>query len=133
MSWEGDAFVARLTAEGSGLLYGTFLGGYNSEHGNAIAVDDAGRVTVAGSTTSYSFPTTANAFDPSFNDLGDPDAFVARLSMSQISIAASQIDQPPAIDGDLDGLESTAVAGTQPRYGGLHGNPAPRWSATPPG
>ena len=103
MSWEGDAFVARLTAEGSGLLYGTFLGGYNSEHGKAIAVDDAGRVTVVGSTTSYSFPTTANAFDPSFNDLGDPDAFVARLSMSQISIAASQIDQAAGrIDGNLD-------------------------------
>ena len=50
-----DAFVAKLNASGTGLIYSTFLGGTggsNGEHGNAIAIDALGNAYVAGDTDS---------------------------------------------------------------------------------
>ncbi len=79
-----DCYVARLNASGSALEYGTYLGGSGIECYNytTIALDRSGRVAVAGNVLSNSaadFPTTANAFDKSFND-GWDDAFVALLN-----------------------------------------------------
>lgn len=50
-----DAFVAKLNPTGSALLYATLLGGTGAEFGNALAVDAAGQVYVAGSTDSFDF------------------------------------------------------------------------------
>src|SRR3989454_6016770 len=38
----GDAFVTKLNALGSGLVYSTYLGGGGNDQGNGIAVDSAG-------------------------------------------------------------------------------------------
>jgi hypothetical protein len=73
----GDAFVAKLDPNGSGLAYATFLGGSNWDGGSAIVVDGAGSAYVAGSTSSSDFPTTLGALDQSHN--GDDDAFVLKL------------------------------------------------------
>jgi YVTN family beta-propeller protein len=54
---EGDAFVAKLAPGGNALLYATYLGGDDDELAYAIAVDGAGRATVAGFTESLNFPT----------------------------------------------------------------------------
>ncbi len=51
-----DAFITKLNASGSGLLFSTFLGGSKEETGNAIAVDGSGNIHVAGQTTSLNFP-----------------------------------------------------------------------------
>jgi hypothetical protein len=75
-----DAFVAKLGPGGSNLEYATFLGGTSSESGAGIAVDNAGRAYIVGSTQSSQFPTTPGALDTTYNGLYD--AFVARLSAS---------------------------------------------------
>ena len=74
-----DAFVVRLNATGIALDYATFLGGSGWDGTWALALDAAGRATVAGWTDSSNFPTTPGAFDTSFNG-GTYDAFVARLN-----------------------------------------------------
>ncbi len=74
-----DAFVAKLTPDGSALAYATYLGGFNGDQGNAIAVDATGNAYVMGKTGG--FPVTQGAFDTTFNG-GDSDAFVAKLSPS---------------------------------------------------
>ena len=56
-----DAFVSELSADGSTLLYSTYLGGTQSEGGNDLAVDSSGDVYVAGHTYSMNFPTTQGA------------------------------------------------------------------------
>lgn len=79
-----DAFVAKLSATGSSLIYSTYLGGAGWEEGLGIAVDSSGNVYVTGRTDSENFP-TANAFQPV---KGGPapqfqrgsDAFVAKLN-----------------------------------------------------
>ena len=43
-----DAFVTKLDATGSGLVYSTYLGGSGSDTGFGIAVDGAGSAYVTG-------------------------------------------------------------------------------------
>ncbi len=54
-----DAFVTKLNAGGSALVYSTFLGGSNDDYGNGISVDRAGNASVVGTTKSRDFPTRA--------------------------------------------------------------------------
>lgn len=77
----GDAFVTRLDASGSTLVYSTYLGSVGDDTAQAMALDAQGAVTVVGSAGSGNFPTTPGAFDTSYNG-GTSDAFVVRLSPS---------------------------------------------------
>ena len=56
-----DAFVTKLDATGSGLVFSTYLGGSAGDVGYGIAVDGAGSAYVTGQTSSTNFPTTAGA------------------------------------------------------------------------
>lgn len=58
---ETDAFLSRLNGDGSRLEFSTYLGGNNTDKANALALDAAGNVYVAGSTVSRNFPVTAGA------------------------------------------------------------------------
>ena len=73
-----DAFVAKLSAVGSALLYSTYLGGSGTDEGKGIALDEHGNAHVTGWTTSNNFP-TANPLQSS-NNGGPHDAFVAKLN-----------------------------------------------------
>jgi hypothetical protein len=78
VNYAGDAFVTKLNATGSALLYSTYLGGSDGDGGSGIAVDSAGNAYVSGSTFSSDFPTTAGAFQTTLN--GVIDAFVTKLN-----------------------------------------------------
>jgi len=52
-----DAFVSKISADGSTLLYSTYLGGTHTDIANGIAVDSFGNAFVVGSTGSPNFPT----------------------------------------------------------------------------
>ncbi len=70
-----DAFVTKLNATGSALLYSTYLGGNGADNGRAIAVDATGAY-VTGDTTSPNFPTASPV---QATGGGGTDAFVAKL------------------------------------------------------
>jgi hypothetical protein len=72
-----DAFVTKLNAAGSALVYSTYLGGNDDDEGYGIAVDSSGSAYVTGKTYSANFP-TANAFQVAAG--GDGDAFVTKLN-----------------------------------------------------
>jgi hypothetical protein len=72
-----DAFVTKLNASGSTLLYSTYLGGSNDDHGGGIAVDASGNAYIAGPTNSTNFP-TVNPLQASYG--GSTDTFVAKLN-----------------------------------------------------
>ena len=65
---------------GPGLGYATYLGGGDNDTANALAVDGAGNVWVAGHTRSSNFPVTADAWQKKGG--GGYDAFVAKFSPS---------------------------------------------------
>lgn len=79
-----DCFVAKLTPDGSNLVYATYLGGKQPDVAKAIAVDFDGYAYIGGNTTSGtfglqdSFPSTANAYSRTYNG-GIDDGFVAKI------------------------------------------------------
>ncbi|MBI4470759.1 MAG: SBBP repeat-containing protein [Acidobacteria bacterium] len=52
-----DAWVAKLTPDGTALVYATYLGGAARDQGTAIVTDPSGNTYVAGTTLSDNFPT----------------------------------------------------------------------------
>jgi hypothetical protein len=77
LSGTRDAFVAKLNAAGSALVYSTYLGGSGVDTGYAIAVDTTNAATIVGDTTSTNLPVTPGAFQPALG--GGQDVFVAKL------------------------------------------------------
>ena len=92
-----DAFMSKLNATGSMLLYSTFLGGSGLDRGAALAVDIAGAAYVTGLTASANFPTTIGAYDTTFNG-GGGDAFVNKLETGPGPPATLTLDPPAAIN-----------------------------------
>jgi hypothetical protein len=74
-----DAFVAKLNATGSALVYSTYLGGSGIDNGTGIAVDSSHSAYVTGYTFSADFP-TMNPLQPTPGGGGYGDAFVAKLN-----------------------------------------------------
>ncbi|HVH50431.1 MAG TPA: SBBP repeat-containing protein [Candidatus Bathyarchaeia archaeon] len=73
-----DAFVTKLDPTGANILYSSFLGGSNTESGNAIAVDTAGSAYVTGQTCSLDFPLTN---PEQAGSGGNCDAFISKISI----------------------------------------------------
>ena len=105
-----DAFVTKLNATGSALVYSTFLGGTDTDEGTGIAVRE-GRAYVTGGTTSANYPTTPDAFDTSYN--GGADAVVTKLNATGSALAYSTF--LGGADSD-DVVEGIAVDGSGRAY-----------------
>jgi Beta-propeller repeat len=76
-SMASDVFVTKLNANGSALVYSTYLGGNGTEQGLDIEVDREGDVYLTGYTFSRDFP-TMNPLQPAF--AGFQDVFVTKLN-----------------------------------------------------
>lgn len=107
-----DAFVTKLNAAGSALVYSTFLGGGANDAGNGIALDGSGNTYVTGFTAStLDFPTTGGAFQTLFGG-GDTDAFVTK-----VNAAGSALDYSTYLGGnDTDTGNGIAVDGAGDAY-----------------
>ncbi|MDQ2825537.1 MAG: SBBP repeat-containing protein [Actinomycetota bacterium] len=79
-----DAFVSKLSPDGSSVLWSTFLGAKGRTAGYAVAVGPGGSVYVAGVTESPDFP-TVQAGQSTYGG-GPSDAFVARLAPDGASL-----------------------------------------------
>jgi uncharacterized protein (TIGR03437 family) len=71
-----DIFLAKVAPDGT-VLYTVYFGGDSIEEVRGIAVDGAGRVYLAGSTSSFNFP-SVNALQPALG--GRSDAFLCRFT-----------------------------------------------------
>jgi len=70
--------VFKLSADGSTLLYSTFIGGRGNDRGRSIAADSSGNIYITGDTSSPDFP-TVNAFNSTYG--GGGDCFVLKLAI----------------------------------------------------
>jgi len=85
-----DVFVLKLNRDLSVLAASTLLGGSEDEAietSCALASDAGGHVFVAGRTRSPDFPTTAGAYDPTYDFWGD--AFACRFDRNLSTLSAS--------------------------------------------
>lgn len=121
-----DAFVTKLNADGSGLVYSTYLGGTptptrrgnteQTETARGVAVDAAGNAYITGQTSSGDFPITSGAFQPTLN-VGEQtatDGFVTKLGPA----GALQYSTFLGGAGSDDGRSITVDAGGNAYVGG---------------
>jgi len=73
-----DVVITKFNADGTALLWSTFIGGDDWDYGFSMVPDSDDRMFITGLTSSSNFPTTAGAYDESHN--GDNDAFICHLS-----------------------------------------------------
>ena len=109
-----DAFIAKLDSNLSTLLASTSIGGSEEEGAFSLSIDDSGNVYVAGRTSSTDYPTTAGAYDNSFNG-GEFDVFVGKFNNSLSSLLASTLiggsSDEYAIDLALDSSGNVFITG----------------------
>jgi hypothetical protein len=74
-----DIFISKLYAEGTALVYSTYLGGESLDKGYGIVLDSSENIYITGETYSFDFPNTSNAFDTSYN--ASNDGFVTKFSL----------------------------------------------------
>lgn len=110
-----DAFVTKLKADGSGLLFSTLVGGSGQETGTAVAVDSTGAAYVAGITTSASFPTTPGVFGAT-RTTSYADAFLMKYSPTGAVVYSTIVGPLPYGEGyvgvAVDGSGNALAAGT---------------------
>jgi len=105
-----DAFVAKVKADGSGLVYCGYIGGVDGDYGRGIAIDGPGNAYVTGYTESFesTFPVVMGP-DLTFNGWIDYDAYVAKVNAGGTGldycgyIGGSSIDQGYGIAVDGSG------------------------------
>lgn len=85
-----DAFVAQLSADGSSLLFSTFLGGAGRDYAFGLALDRNRHLYVVGATNSLDFPTTVGAFqEVKPGPENDLDVFVTKINPANSSLVYS--------------------------------------------
>jgi hypothetical protein len=113
-----DGFVLKISPDGSGPAYATYLGGSDDEFVSGIAVDAADHALIAGNTGSLDFPIAA-AFQPAYGG-GFRDAFVSKLSPDGAELVVSSylggFDRDSAIGIALDQAGSIYLTGTTSSY-----------------
>ncbi len=100
-----DAFVAKLSPDGSTLLYLTSFGGSSIDQAAALALGSDGSVFVAGYTTSTDFPVTAGTS-------ASGDGFLATLNPAGSLVYASIVGGGAATAIALDDAGDVFVTGT---------------------
>ncbi|ADW71045.1 DUF7948 domain-containing protein [Granulicella tundricola] len=83
-----DAFLGELSADGTKLLYGTYIGGSGLDSASMMTVDASGNIWLSGISASTDFPTTANALQP-LNNTGGSDFTLVQLNPAATSILYS--------------------------------------------
>jgi hypothetical protein len=99
-----EAVVAKLSPDGSELIYSTLLGGSEGDWAKAVAIDPAGNALVFGETSSPDFPLqNASLPQPAGNPDGEPpyNTFLTRLS-PEGSLLASTFFGGNSADGATD-------------------------------
>lgn len=110
-----DAFVCRISANGSQILYSTLLGGSSFEGRLKVVYAGGNAVIVAGETKSPDFPTTVGAYDRVYGINGSPsdfnvyDVFVTKMTLEPLETGDTTA-APPTLLGPNNGATFTTPA-----------------------
>jgi len=119
-----DAFVAKVSGDGTSLDYCGYVGGSDSDYGSGIAVDGTGSAYISGYTSSSeaTFPVTVGP-DLTYNG-GDYDAFVAKVGGDGTSLdycgyiggSGSDYGEGIAVDGSWGAYVTGYTESTEATY-----------------
>ena len=88
----GEAFLVKFALEMPLIIYSTYLGGSGTDGAKRVLIDPAGRVAIAGYTSSANFPITQNAYQ---SVLGGPNA-VPGTTPTNAFLSILDLTLPPA-------------------------------------
>ena len=114
-----DAFVTKIAAGGTQILYSTYIGGSGDDQALDITVDRFANSYITGETRSTNFPTTTQALRP--RPIGLPDAFIAKINDCAIDVTSQVRFQLGAVifnartgrfaqDVTITNISSTAIS-----------------------
>ena len=103
-----DVFVSKFNGTLSTLSASTFIGEASDDHGYEIALDSSGNVYVTGETASSGFPTTAGAYDTTYNTVGD--VFVTRITGDLASAYSSTLSESLGISASVNTTLATIIS-----------------------
>ncbi len=103
----GDAFVLKLKADGTELIFSTYFGGSGDDCAQALTTDSAGSIYLAGFTNSGDFPVTANAFQKT---LAGPGFLQTTQTFGDGFLAQFTSNGAPTYVTYLGGTQNDAVA-----------------------
>ncbi len=104
-----DTFVAKVSADGSALVYSTYAGGSENEVGHAITVDPGGNAYITGLSNSPDFPTTQDAVQPGYAGGEGDDTIVVKINadgsefLYSTFLGGTKDDESRAVAVDADG------------------------------
>jgi hypothetical protein len=75
-----DAFVTKLNAQGTALVFSSYIGGNAGDLGQGVAIDTSGNIYVAGITSSSDFPTTGGSFQSTYTASSEGNSFITKLN-----------------------------------------------------
>lgn len=110
-----DGIVIGLTADCSQLLYGSYLGGSNTDVAYCIRLNHQGKVVVCGGTRSNNFPVTNGAYQPTAPGAGSWDGYAAIIDpvsgnlLHSTFLGTSQDDQATHLQ--IDDQDNVYVLG----------------------
>jgi hypothetical protein len=105
-----DAFIDKIDASGSEILFQSYLGGSNEDVGYGIAVDGSANAYVTGVTYSSDFPVTGGALQSTYAGAGD--AFLTKVNTTAVGapsllfstyLGGSGLDQGNGVAVDASG------------------------------
>lgn len=90
-----DMGISKFSANGSQLVYSTYVGGNDNETPHSLVVDPQGNLIIYGVSYSTNYPVTGNAYDASQNGLGD-------IVVTKLNAAGSALLGSTFVGGALD-------------------------------
>lgn len=124
-----DAFVTKIDASGTAIVYSTFLGGNGEDWGYEIALDSSRNAYVTGGTASSDFPKASASAIQSHYAGGGEDAFVAKINAAGTAIVYSTYlggsgdDSGVGIGVDSSGTAYVAGSTASSGFPGTGGSP----------
>lgn len=115
MSGGIDVSISKFGAVGTTLLYATYLGGSDNEQPHSLVCNDQNDLYIYGTTYSNNFPTSSNAYDPTYN--GSADMFVTRLSENGSNLMGSTYIGGSGLDGVNINATSFSASSLKQNYG----------------
>jgi len=129
-NYPGDAFVARIAANGTRLVASTYLGGADGDGAEGVWVDGSGAIYVSGTTYSTDFVVTAT----SSRTIGRADVFVeklvgnltGRIYAARLGGGSQDVGRACYVDGngivyavgEVGSTDVRTLNAFQPQYGG---------------
>ena len=116
-----DAFVTKLNAAGSALVYSTFLGGSLFDEGRGIALNGSGEAFATGDTSSANFPTANPMQGSNGGGLNNhDDAFIVKLGAAGSTTTLSSLTlNPTSVTGGASLQGTVTVSSAAPSGGAI--------------